>query len=207
MEPSPLLGMPGILCDKQIKDEALTHGMIAPFSVSTNKNAAGKKICSYGVSSYGYDVRLGGDFFVARDTRPEAVNPGMLDVHDAWSVRDAFIKKHVPAGEALVIPPHGFALACTMETIRMPKDCLAICMGKSTYARVGLVVNVTPLEPGWEGQVTMELSNTTHLPVKVYVGEGIMQVLFFRGAVACESPYTARSGKYLGQSGPTLPRM
>ena len=207
MESSPLLGMPGILCDKQIKDEALTHGMIEPFSVSMNKNAEGKKICSYGVSSYGYDVRLSNDFFVARDTRPESVNPGMLDVHDAWSVRDAFIKKHVPDGEALVIPPHGFALACTMETIRIPKDCLAVCMGKSTYARVGLVVNVTPLEPGWEGQVTMELSNTTHLPVKVYVGEGIMQVLFFRGAVACENPYTARSGKYLGQSGPTLPRM
>lgn len=199
--------MPGILSDKQIADEARTHGMIEPFSVSTNKNAEGKKICSYGVSSYGYDVRLGGDFLVARDTRPECVNPGMLDVHDAWSVNDAFTKKHVEEGEALIIPPHGFVLACTVETIKMPKDCIAVCMGKSTYARVGLVVNVTPLEPGWEGQVTMELSNTTHLPVKVYVGEGVMQILFFRGAVACENPYVARSGKYLGQKGPTLPRM
>lgn len=208
MESAPILGMPGILSDRQIKEEANRHGMIQPFSsVSVNKDADGKKICSYGLSSYGYDVRLSGDFKVARDTRPLASNPGHLDIHDAWSLEDAFVTKKVANGGFLEIPPHGFVLACTEETIRMPKDCLAICMGKSTYARVGLVVNVTPLEPGWEGQVTMELSNTTHLPVRVYVGEGIMQILFFRGAVQCEHSYTSRSSKYMNQRGPTLPRM
>ena len=197
--------LPGIMSDVDIMKASQEEGLVSPFCVSVNKDSEGRRICSYGVSSYGYDMRLGGDFLVAREQKSDMT--AVLDVHDAWLTKEAFVTRKVAEGCALVIPPHGFALATTLETVKMPEDCIAICLGKSTYARVGLVVNVTPLEPGWEGQITMELSNTTNLPLKVYVGEGIMQVLFFKGARPCRKPYTSRSGKYTGQTGPTLPRV
>ena len=177
----------GLLSDSMIRDLKF----ISPFSEGVKRSGT----ISYGLSSYGYDVRLGAQF-----ARP--VN-GLIDPKDmakcGW--------ERFTAQYYIDIPPNDFVLAETVETIAMPADVLGICVGKSTYARCGLVVNTTPLEPGWCGKVTLELSNTTKLPIRVYVGEGIAQVLFFVGAEACDVTYADKSGKYQNQTGLTLPKV
>lgn len=175
------------LCDRDI-------GMITPYVNHQVRGTHDNRVISYGVSSFGYDARLAGDFMVPTG--------GMLDPKHPDICRWESHK----SSNTLIIPPHGFVLARTVERFKMPDDVMAICVGKSTYARNGLIVNVTPLEPGWEGHVTLELSNTTDLPSVVYVGEGICQFVFFRG----ERPsvtYSDRGGKYMNQSGVTLAKV
>ena len=182
-----------IMPDHWIRSQAKKTAMIGPFVEKQN----GKGIISYGLSSYGYDARLDSQFMVFTNVYNAIVDPKNFD-------QNAFVKFE---GDVCIIPPNSFVLAQTMEYFRIPNDVLVVCLGKSTYARCGLIVNVTPLEPGWEGQVTLEISNTTPLPAKVYAGEGIAQFLFFKGESACEVTYAARSGKYMGQRGVTLPRL
>lgn len=184
-----------VLNDKQIL-ELCDNGMITPFERGQVKqwHVNGEKVISYGVSSFGYDARLAGEFMWPDVGELDPKNPS----HTNWV--------HSTSESGLVIKPHGFVLARTVERFKMPDDVMAICVGKSTYARNGLIVNVTPLEPGWEGHVTLELSNTTDLPSVVYVGEGICQFIFYRG----ERPsvtYSDRAGKYMNQSGVTLARV
>jgi dCTP deaminase len=185
-----------VLNDKQIAELATSHDMIAPFEECQVRTTSGAPCISYGLSSYGYDARLANEFAwpdtgVLDPKKPDTAN---------W---DRFER---PNGSAIRIPPHGFVLARTVEYFRIPDDVFVICLGKSTYARNGLIVNVTPLEPGWEGHVTLELSNTTNLPSVVYVGEGICQFLFFRGERPAVS-YGDRNGKYMKQTGVTLARV
>lgn len=177
----------GLLSDNLIRD----LNFISPFSDGVKRSGT----ISYGLSSYGYDVRLGPQF-----ARPVS---GLIDPKDMLKCGWERFTAHYYVD----IPPNDFVLAETVETIKMPEDVLAVCVGKSTYARCGLVVNTTPLEPGWQGKVTLELSNTTKLPIRVYVGEGIAQVLFFGGAEPCEQSYAQKSGKYQGQTGLTLPKV
>lgn len=187
-----------VLNDKQILELCRSNGMLDqyhPFQVRDNGE---KKVISYGVSSYGYDARLAGEFM-----SPVKGSFAFLDPKDPTSSK--WTTQKITDGPVM-IPPHGFVLARTVERFKMPDDVMAICVGKSTYARNGLIVNVTPLEPGWEGHVTLELSNTTDLPSVVYVGEGICQFVFYRG----ERPsvtYADRGGKYQGQTGVTLARV
>lgn len=155
---------------------------------------------SYGLTSYGYDARVGRKFKVCRDRNRnetlQIIDPKNMDAeHVMYDVE----------GDDCLIPPHGFALAETVEHFEIPVDVLAVCLGKSTYARCGIIVNVTPLEPGWRGRVTVEISNTTYCPVKIYAGEGIMQVVFLRGEDVCRTSYAAKGGKYQDQKGLTLP--
>lgn len=185
-----------ILNDKQIIQLAKA-GMIDNFSEKLVSSVDDKRIISHGVSSYGYDARLGESFKLFTNVS----TTGVVDPKNFDS--DIFIERQ---GSELIIPPNSFALGHTIEYFKIPEDVLVICVGKSTYARTGIIVNVTPLEPGWEGQVTLEFSNTTNLPVKIYANEGICQFLFFRGE-PCETPYSARKGKYQGQRGVTTPRM
>ena len=182
-----------IQSDKWIRKMARDHGMIEPFA----ERSDGHGVISYGLSSYGYDVRVSDEFKVFTNVYNSIVDPKHFR-------DDAFVDVK---GDVCVVPPNSFALARTVETFRIPEDVLAVCVGKSTYARCGIIVNVTPFEPGWEGTVTLEISNTTPLPAKVYAGEGIAQVLFFRGEERCETSYKDRTGKYQGQSGITLPRV
>lgn len=182
-----------IQSDRWIRRMALEHGMIEPFT----ERCEGNGVVSYGLSSYGYDVRVGDEWKVFTNVNSSIVDP--KDFRD-----DAFVDVK---GDVCVVPPNSFALARTVERFRIPEDVLTVCVGKSTYARCGIIVNVTPFEPGWEGQVTLEISNTTPLPARVYAGEGIAQVLFFRGEERCETSYADRTGKYQGQSGITLPRI
>lgn len=155
-----------------------------------------KKI-SYGVSSYGYDVRCGREFKIFTNINSAIVDPKNFDEKSFVDVE----------GDYIVIPPNGFALARTLEYFRIPRNVLTICLGKSTYARCGIIVNVTPLEPEWEGHVTLEFSNTTNLPAKIYAGEGVAQMLFFESDEPCAVSYKDRSGKYQGQTGVVLPKM
>lgn len=155
-----------------------------------------KPIVSYGTSSYGYDVRCAREFKVFTNIHSTIVDPKSFDPNSFVDIE----------ADHCIIPPNSFALARTMEYIRVPDDVLVVCLGKSTYARCGIIVNVTPLEPGWEGHVTLEFSNTTPLPAKIYAGEGVAQFLFFKGSEPCETTYAARSGKYMKQTGVTLPR-
>lgn len=197
----------GLLSDWMIQELAENDTMITPFydhQIRTNS------VISYGLSSYGYDARVATEY--------RLFEPFLLPNMPTWSpaaqqpidpktlaTQANAMYHHV--GENCIIPPHGFALAHTVEYFKLPSDVLAICLGKSTYARVGLIVNCTPLEPGWEGQVTLELSNTTPMPIRVHSMEGITQFLFFRGATAARETYASRGGKYQNQTGVTLPRV
>jgi dCTP deaminase len=172
---------------------ALEHGMIEPFEDRQVRDG----VVSYGLSSYGYDIRVADEFKVFTNINSTVVDPKNFDARSFVDVK---------AG-VCIIPPNSFALARTVEYFRIPRDVLTVCVGKSTYARCGLIVNVTPFEPEWEGFVTLEISNTTPLPAKVYANEGIAQVLFFQGDEPCEVSYADKKGKYQKQQGLTLPKL
>lgn len=191
-----LEAVPGIMPDHWIREQALHHKMIEPFAEKQNREKDGQKIISYGLSSYGYDARCSDEFMIFTNIDNAIVDPKDFS-------NQSFVERKTPV---CVIPPNSFALTRTVEYFRIPKDVLVVCLGKSTYARCGLIVNVTPLEPGWEGHVTLEISNTTPLPAKVYANEGLCQFLFFKGSSPCEVSYADRAGKYMGQTGVTLPR-
>lgn len=184
---------PGILADHQIRNLAQEQGMIEPFVESQKRDG----VISYGLSSYGYDARCSSEFKIFTNIDNALVDPKNFQ-EASFVTRDTDI---------CVIPPNSFVLTHTVEYFRIPKDVLVICLGKSTYARCGLIVNVTPLEPGWEGHVTLEISNTTPLPARVYANEGVAQFLFFKGSESCETSYADRSGKYMRQRGVTLPKL
>lgn len=186
-----------IQSDKWITKMAQEHRMIEPFSPSQVREVNGKKIVSYGVSSYGYDVRCAPEFKVFTNINSAIVDPKNF-------TNDSFVDVN---SDVCIIPPNSFALARTVEYFRIPRDVLVVCLGKSTYARCGIIVNVTPLEPEWEGQVTLEFSNTTNLPAKIYANEGVAQMLFLLGNEPCEVSYKDRGGKYQGQMGVTLPKV
>lgn len=181
--------------DKWIRKKALEEGMIEPFVDAQVKSVENQKIVSYGLSSYGYDVRVGNRFKVFTNVHNTIVDPKNFN-------EDAFVDIE---GDVCIIPPNSFALANTLEYFRIPRECLTVCLGKSTYARCGIIVNVTPFEPEWEGHVTIEISNTTPLPAKIYSNEGIAQVLFLEAKEVCETSYADRAGKYMKQTGITLP--
>ncbi len=172
---------------------ALEHGMIEPFEDRQVREG----VISYGLSSYGYDIRVADEFKVFTNINSTVVDPKNFDARSFVDVK----------ADICIIPPNSFALARTVEYFRIPRDVLTVCVGKSTYARCGLIVNVTPFEPEWEGYVTLEISNTTPLPAKVYANEGISQVLFFQSDEVCEVSYADKKGKYQGQQGLTLPRL
>tara|TARA_B100000700_G_scaffold318999_1_gene413287 strand:+ start:804 stop:1358 length:555 start_codon:yes stop_codon:yes gene_type:complete len=179
--------------DKWIKKMALENGMISPFE---EKQVRGNKI-SYGLSSFGYDARVSNEFKIFTNLNSEVVDPKNFKPTN-------FITKNV---SECIIPPNSFVLASTIECFKIPKDVLVICLGKSTYARCGIIVNVTPLEPGWEGHVTLEFSNTTPIPAKIYANEGVAQFVFLKGNETPEVTYSDRKGKYMGQRGVTLPKV
>ncbi len=170
--------------------------MISPFESGQVKELNGDRVISYGTSSYGYDVRCSRDFKVFTNIYSAIVDPKAFDEKSFVDVQ----------GDVCIIPPNSFALARTVEYFRIPRSVLTICLGKSTYARCGIILNVTPLEPEWEGHVTLEFSNTTNLPAKIYANEGVAQMLFFESDEVCETSYADRKGKYQGQTGVTLPR-
>jgi len=196
INPNSFLPWPGLLCDEEIQDLAFNEDMIRPFSTRVDKGI------SYGLSSYGYDARVGDKFQVFDPDLPYD-NLSISDMIDPKSFRLDLMRGI--SGDC-IIPPNSFALSHTIETFKIPKDILAICLGKSTYARCGIVINVTPLEPEWEGQVTIEISNTTPYPAKIYAGEGICQFLFFRASQVCKTSYADRKGKYQMQTGIVGPR-
>lgn len=181
-----------VLSDTEIKEMVESHGMISPYV--PHKEGKGK--LSWGTSSYGYDARLHSSFKMFTNTFNAVIDPKRFPEDSVVDIES----------DVCTMPPHGFALARTLEYFKIPEDVIAICLGKSTYARCGIVVNVTPLEPGWEGYVTLELSNTAPLPVKVYAGEGICQFIFFRGK-RCKTSYAATEGKYMKQETIVLPRV
>lgn len=185
--------LPGILADHQIRHLALNEEMISPFAEKQNHDG----VISYGLSSYGYDARCSNEFKIFTNVDSAVVDPKNFS-------QQSFVDRET---DVCIIPPNSFALTRSVEYFKIPKDVLVICLGKSTYARCGLIVNVTPLEPGWEGHVTLEISNTTPLPARVYANEGLCQFLFFKGSDKCEVSYADRAGKYMGQKGVTLPRM
>ncbi len=177
---------------------ALEHGMIEPFcDRQIRESEAGERTLSYGLSSYGYDARCADHFKIFTNLNATIVDPKNLD--------ESSMVDHT--GDSCIIPPNSFALARTVEHFRIPRDVMTVCLGKSTYARCGIIVNVTPLEPEWQGYVTLELSNTTQLPAKIYANEGIAQVLFFQADEACEVSYSDRDGKYQNQLELTLPKI
>jgi len=186
-----------IKSDKWIRRMAEQHGMIEPFAPELVRSVNGNKIVSYGTSSYGYDVRVANEFKVFTNINSTIVDPKAFD-------DKTFVDF---TGDYCIIPPNSFALARTVEYFRIPRSVLTVCLGKSTYARCGIIVNVTPLEPEWEGHVTLEFSNTTPLPAKIYANEGVAQMLFFESDEICETSYKDRGGKYLGQTGVTLPKI
>jgi dCTP deaminase len=182
-----------IMPDKWIRQQSLDNNMITPFNEKLSKDG----VISYGLSSYGYDARLSDEFMIFTNVDNAIVDPKAFN-------NQSFVERKT---DVCVIPPNSFVLCRTVETFKIPRDVLVVCLGKSTYARCGLIVNVTPLEPEWEGQVTLEISNTTPLPAKVYANEGIAQFLFFKGDEVCETSYADRAGKYMGQQGVTLPKL
>jgi dCTP deaminase len=182
-----------IKSDRWITRMAREHQMIEPFVDDQVRQG----VISYGVSSYGYDVRVGDEFKVFTNVYNTVVDPKNFDPKSFVDIR----------GEVCIIPPNSFALASTIEYFRIPRDILTVCLGKSTYARCGIIVNVTPFEPEWEGHVTIEISNTTPLPAKIYANEGIAQVLFFQGDEPCAKSYKDKKGKYQAQRGVTLPKL
>jgi dCTP deaminase len=179
--------------DRWIRRMALEHRLIEPFTDQQVRQG----VISYGLSSYGYDVRIADDFKIFTNINSTTVDPKHFDSRSFVDFK----------GEVCVIPPNSFALARTVEYFRIPRDVLVITLGKSTYARCGIIVNVTPLEPEWEGIVTLEVSNTTPLPARIYAGEGIAQMLFFQSDEPCETSYADKKGKYQAQQGLTLPKM
>lgn len=190
----------GLKNDRWIVDMALHHRMIEPFEPIQMKSMAGKPVISFGTSSYGYDIRLGNHFKIFTNLHYGIIDPKrIVDVE--------FHEVVVLDSEPVIIPPNAFALAVSREYFIIPSNVMCVCIGKSTYARCGLVANITALEPGWEGNLTIELSNTAPLPVKVYAAEGIAQILFFEGDEQCDITYRHRSGKYQGQTGITLPKV
>jgi dCTP deaminase len=182
--------------DRWICRMAAEHKMIEPFEAQQVRSVVGHRVISFGTSSYGYDVRCAPEFKVFTNINSAIVDPKKF-------VESSFVDM---AGEVCIIPPNSFALARTVEYFRIPRNVLTICLGKSTYARCGIIVNVTPLEPEWEGHVTLEFSNTTTLPAKIYANEGVAQMIFFESDEVCETSYADRGGKYQGQRGVTLPR-
>ena len=185
--------MPSIKADRWIKKMAREHGMIEPFEARQVR----ANVISYGLSSYGYDIRVADEFKVFTNINSTVVDPKNFDERSFVDVK----------ADVCIIPPNSFALSRTVEYFRIPRDVLTVCVGKSTYARCGLIVNVTPFEPEWEGFVTLEISNTTPLPAKVYANEGIAQVLFFESDETCEVSYADKKGKYQRQLGLTLPKL
>jgi dCTP deaminase len=186
-----------IKSDKWIRRMAEEHKMIEPFvRDQVRVSEDGRKIVSYGTSSYGYDIRVADEFKIFTNINSTIVDPKNFDEKSFVDFK----------GDVCIIPPNSFALARTVEYFRIPRSCLTVCLGKSTYARCGIIVNVTPFEPEWEGFVTLEFSNTTPLPAKIYANEGVAQVLFFESDEICETSYADRGGKYQGQVGVTLPK-
>lgn len=183
----------GIKSDRWIKRMAQEHKMIEPFV----ENQVREGVISYGLSSYGYDIRVANEFKIFTNVYSAVVDPKNFDTRSMVDYQ----------GDVCIIPPNSFALARTIEYFRIPREILTICVGKSTYARCGIIVNVTPFEPEWEGFVTLEISNTTPLPAKIYANEGIAQVLFFDGDDVCETSYADRKGKYQKQSTILLPKL
>ena len=186
-----------IKADKWIRRMAEGHRMIEPFESGQVREVDGRRIVSYGTSSYGYDIRCSDEFKIFTNINSTIVDPKASDPSSFVDFK----------GPVCIIPPNSFALARTIEYFRIPRNVLTICLGKSTYARCGIIVNVTPLEPEWEGHVTLEFSNTTPLPAKIYANEGVAQVLFIESDEVCETSYKDRGGKYQGQRGVTLPRI
>jgi dCTP deaminase len=182
-----------LMSDRWIRQMATEHGMIEPFVECQRREG----VISFGLSSYGYDARVADEFKVFTNVDSAIVDPKQFSPQ-------SFVDRR---GPVCVIPPNSFALAHTVEYFRIPRDVLVICLGKSTYARCGIIVNVTPLEPEWEGQVTIEISNTTPLPAKIYAFEGISQFLFLKGEQPCGTSYADRAGKYMKQRGVALPRL
>ena len=182
-----------IQSDRWITRMARDHGMIEPFETRQVREG----VISYGVSSYGYDMRVAREFRIFTNVLNSVVDPKNFD-------RNSFVEFE---GDVCIVPPNSFALARSVEYFRIPRDVVTLCVGKSTYARCGIITNVTPFEPEWEGFVTLEISNTTPLPAKIYANEGIAQVLFFKGSEAPEVSYKDRAGKYQGQQGVTLPKL
>jgi dCTP deaminase len=185
-----------IKSDGWIQRMASEMGMIEPFEPEQVRTVNGQRVISFGTSSYGYDVRCADEFKVFTNIHSATVDPKAFDENSFVDVKS----------DVCVIPPNSFALARTVEYFRIPRSVLTICLGKSTYARCGIIVNVTPLEPEWEGHVTLEFSNTTTLPAKIYANEGVAQMLFFESDEICQTSYLDRGGKYQGQTGVTLPK-
>lgn len=185
--------------DRWIRRMAQQHRMIDPFEPNQIKELGGRRVVSYGTSSYGYDLRCSDEFKLFTNINTTVVDPKSFDPKSFVDIK----------GEFCIIPPNSFALARTVEYFRIPRNVLVLCLGKSTYARCGIIVNVTPLEPEWEGYVTLEFSNTTPLPAKIYANEGVAQVIFLEAAAddVCETSYKDRRGKYQGQTGVTLPKI
>jgi len=171
--------------------------MIEPFESDQIREVNGNRVISFGTSSYGYDIRCSGEFKLFTNIGSTTIDPKNFDPK-------SFVER---VGDSCIIPPNSFALARTVEFFRIPRNVLTVCLGKSTYARCGIIVNVTPFEPEWEGYVTLEFSNTTPLPAKIYANEGCAQVLFFESDEVCETSYKDRGGKYQDQTGVTIPRM
>jgi dCTP deaminase len=182
-----------IKADRWIREMCLKHRMIEPFE----EKQVRKGVISYGISSYGYDLRIADEFKIFTNVNSTIVDPKAMDPSTMVDFR----------GPVAIIPPNSFALGRSVEYFRVPRDVLCACVGKSTYARCGIITNVTPFEPEWEGYVTLEISNTTPLPAKIYANEGIAQVLFFQGDEPCETSYKDKAGKYQNQVGITLPRL
>jgi dCTP deaminase len=191
-----------LLNDEQIRERIEKEGMISPaFLSQVRYDVHGDKVISYGVSSFGYDIQLGYDFKVFTEVSCLEIDP--KDFNEV-----AFVERTLTgADNTILIPPHGFALACSLEWWKIPRDIVVEILGKSTYARCGLIINCTPLEPEWEGHITLELTNSTPLPLKVYAGEGICQAIFHYNPAGCKMSYKDRGGKYQGQRGLTLPRI
>lgn len=185
-----------IKSDKWIRKMAMEHGMIDPFEENQVRFINNQKVISYGTSSYGYDIRCASEFKIFTNINSTIVDPKDFNPQNFVEVNNDYC----------IIPPNSFALARTVEYFRIPRNVLTVCLGKSTYARCGIIVNVTPFEPEWEGYVTLEFSNTTPLPAKIYANEGVAQVLFFESDEQCETSYKDRNGKYMGQKGVTLPK-
>ncbi len=185
-----------IKSDRWIRRMAAEHGLIEPFEPGQVRYRGESRLISYGTSSYGYDVRCADEFKIFTNINSSIVDPKQFDERSFVNFQ----------GDVCIIPPNSFALARTVEYFRVPRDVLVLCLGKSTYARCGIIVNVTPLEPEWEGHVTLEFSNTTPLPAKIYANEGVAQVIFIESDEQCETSYKDRGGKYQGQRGVTLPR-
>ena len=182
-----------VMSDRWIREMATKHGMIDPFEEGPRRPGT----ISFGLSSYGFDARIADEFKISTNIDSAVIDPKNF-------APTSFVDRQT---DTVIIPPNSFALGHTVEYFRIPRDILVICLGKSTYARCGIIVNVTPLEPEWEGQVTIEISNTTPLPARIYANEGICQFLFLQGNEPCEVSYADKSGKYMGQRGTALPRM